>query len=318
MTKVQDIVFAALSGLHKRNGVLSVDLDERVRPDFSVLFAMPADRGDVLRVKLEEYLERLMVGLSDEQELVARGTLNLGARPVLGSLTERMEVLAAELHVDRRTVRRRMNEAYRNMAIRAERGDAALTGDGYGGKGWYVDVFDVVLRLDRPTPEAIERRTIVVTAPSLERITTSVDVPRHPHADTAPRPELETEIVFGGLLAGRGRGSTTNFSLDIDLPRTMARGDRHTYELISRIPPGQAMAPRYVCVPYRSCRYFVLRVRFDPEHLPDAVWKHDGVPHSVVHDGYPAKELLQPDGAHEVVVEFRDLLNGCAYGVQWA
>ncbi|WP_158846633.1 hypothetical protein [Saccharothrix deserti] len=316
MTDVQDVVVTALAALHKRNGVLSADLDERVRPEFSALFAMPADRGEVLREKLVEYLERLLAGLTDEQEQVARGTLNLRPDPVPGSLTDRMDVLAGELHVDRRTVRRRMNDAYRNMALRAQRGDAALTGDGYGGKGWYVDVFDVVLRLDRPTPEAIERRTVVVTAPTLDRITTSVDVPRHPETGQE-QPGLETELVFGGTLAGQARGSTTNFSLDIALPRRLARGDRHTYELISRIPPGQAMTPRYVCVPYRTCRYFVLRVRFDPDRLPKAVWKHDGVPHSAVHDGRPSGKLLELDGAHEVAVEFRDLLNGCAYGVQW-
>lgn len=316
MTDVRNAVVTALTALHKRNGVLSTDLDQRMPPEFSALFAMPADRGEVLREKLVEYLERLLAGLPDEQEHVARGTLNLRPDPVPGSLTDRMDVLAQEMHVDRRTVRRRMNDAYRDMALRAQRGDATLTGDGYGGKGWYVDVFDVVLRLDRPTPEAIERRTVVVTAPTLDRITTSVDVPRHP--DTGQeQPGLESELVFGGTAAGRGRGSGTNFSLDIALPRRLVRGDRHTYELISRIPPGQAMAPRYVCVPYRTCRYFVLRVRFDPDRLPCAVWKHDGVPHSAVHDGRPSVNLLELDGANEVVVEFRDLLNGCAYGVQW-
>lgn len=310
MTDVRPIVLKALEALRKRKGLLESDLDERLDPEFRALFAGPLDDGPTLRSRLVDYLEGLIVGLPAQERRVARVSLNL-TRDRERGLQQRLESLTGELHVDLRTVRRRMNHAYRLIA-------EAAVGERLGhadGAGWYVETFDVTLRLDVATPEAIERSTIVVTAPELERITISADVPRPENGAPVPT-SLDWEVVHGGTLIGNERRSSTHVSAAIELAKPLVRGERHVYEMIARIPPGQTMAPRYVCVPLRKYRRFALRVRFDPNHLPSRVWKHDGDPHSAVQDGTPGEPLLL-NRAHEVHVEFRDLATGYCYGVQW-
>ncbi|MCE7004190.1 hypothetical protein LWC34_15295 [Kibdelosporangium philippinense] len=302
--------------LRKGRGVLARDLESRVRPEFAELFGATTDTGSVLRQKVIGYLEELMVALPTQWRRAARCGLNLPPSTDGETLQQRLSVLAAEFFCDERTARRRMDEAFLQMAGNADRGQVPMPGVGHGGIGWYVDIFDAVLRLDTANPEAIERRTIVATAGSLDRIETSIDVPRHP-SNHSTRVELTREMMFGGVVAGTGMGSSTNFSTEIILPRTLRRGERHTYGLIARIPPGQEMVNRYVYVPYRQCRYFTLLVRFPPNNVPQRIWRHEGVPHSAVHDEPKPGSELEPNLANEVSAQFRDLINGCAYGIQW-
>ncbi|MFC0105199.1 hypothetical protein [Kibdelosporangium aridum] len=313
---VGEIVKENLVRLRKGRGVLARDLESRVRPDFTELFGATADSGSVLREKVIGYLDELMADLPEQLRRAARCGLNLPPSTDGDTLQQRLSVLAAEFYCDERTARRRMDDAFLQMAAQADRGQVPMPGVGHGGIGWYVDVFDAVLRLDMANPEAIERRTIVATAASLDRIVTSIDVPRHP-SNHSTRVELTREMMFGGLLAGTGQGSSTNFSTEITLPRTLHRGERHTYGLIARIPPGQEMVNRYVYVPYRQCRYFTLLVRFHPDRVPQRIWRHEGVPHSAVNDEPRPGTELEPNLAYEVSAQFRDLINGCAYGIQW-
>ncbi|CAM3812928.1 hypothetical protein KIPE111705_26325 [Kibdelosporangium persicum] len=316
MPTVGEIVKDSLVKLRKGRGVLARDLESRVRPEFAELFNAGVDTGTALRRKVIAYCEELMTGLPEPSRRAARCGLNLPPSQDGDTLQQRLSALARELYCDTRTARRRMDDAFLQMAANADRGQVPMPGVGHGGAGWYVDVFDAVLRLDLPSPEAVERRTIVATASSLDRIVTSIDVPRHPSNHDA-RMELTREMMFGGLLAGTGQGSSTNFSTEITLPRTLHRGERHTYGLIARIPPGQEMVNRYVYVPYRQCRYFTLLVRFHPNRVPKRIWRHDGVPHSAVDDEPVAGTELEPNLAYEVSAQFRDLINGCAYGIQW-
>ncbi|QQQ78172.1 hypothetical protein IOD16_06790 [Saccharothrix sp. 6-C] len=313
MPDVKPIVLKTLETLRKGRGLLESDLDERIDPEFRALFAAPLDDAATLRARLVDYLEELVVGLPTREQRVTRVSLNLTSDRER-NLQQRLEGLSAELHVDLRTVRRWMNHAYRLVA-EAAAGERLGPDDGRSSAGWYVDTFDVTLRFDVATPEAIERSTIVVTAPELEQITISADVPRSGNGSQSPN-SLDWEVVHGGTLIGNDRRSSTHVSAVVELSKPLVRGERHMYEMIARIPPGQSMAPRYVCVPLRKYRHFVLRVRFDPARLPSLVWKHDGDPHSAVQDGVPG-ELLTMNRAHEVHVEFRDLFTGYCYGVQW-
>jgi hypothetical protein len=313
VTDVRPIVLKALETLRKGRGLLESNLAERIDPEFRALFAGPLDDAVTLRARLVDYLEGLAVGLPAQEKQVTRVSLNLTSDRER-NLQQRLEWLAAELHVDLRTVRRWMGRAY-ELTAEAAASERLGPDTGRSGASWYVDTFDVTLRLDVATPEAIERSTIVVTSPELERITISADVPRPENGGPGPT-SLEWEVVHGGTLIGNDRRSSTHVSAAIELSKSLVRGERHMYEMIARIPPGQSMAQRYVCLPLRKYRHFVLRVRFDPDRLPSLVWKHDGDPHSAVQDGVPG-ESLTLNRAHEVHVEFRDLDTGYCYGVQW-
>ncbi|ALG10246.1 hypothetical protein [Kibdelosporangium phytohabitans] len=316
MRTVGEIVKEGLVALRKARGVQSKDLETRITPEFAELIGTTMDTGTALRAKVVAYLDELMTGLPEPLVRVARSALNIPPAADGNTLNQRLTALAAEFFFDTRTARRRMDEAFERMVSNADRGQVPPPGAGHGGTGWYVDAFEAVLRLDLASPEAVERRTIVATAESLDKIVTSMDVPKNPSNGTAPV-GVAPEMMFGGLIAATGQGSSTNFSTEITLPRALHRGERHTYGLIQRIPPGQRMETRYVYVPYRQCRFFKVVVRFHPDRVPSEIWRHDGVPHSAVHDDpVPGTELV-PDRANEVSAQFRELINGCAYGIQW-
>ncbi|KAA2261288.1 hypothetical protein F0L68_17705 [Solihabitans fulvus] len=318
MSDVELAIVENLKRLRKGHGVLSVDLDGRITQDFRQLFSATADSGDELRARLVAYLEDLVLPLPEQLTTVVRVALNLP--PVVDrqrKLEQRKEHLAEQFCCDTRTIVRRIDEAFDLMAHNAVRDHGMIVALGARDQGWYVDVFDAVLRLDQPAPEAIERSTIVVTARNLDRIVTSTDVPRHPE-DRGTNRGLSRELMFGGLLEDSAQSSPTHFRTAITLPRTLGKDSRHTYCLISRIPEGQPMAPHYVCVPDRACRHFTLLVRFHSERVPARVWKLDGVPYRTIDERIPTSDLLVPDRAAEVSAQFRDLKPNHGYGIQWS
>ncbi len=138
--------------------------------------------------------------------------------------------------------------------------------------GWYVESFSALLHLDAAPIEAVEHRTVVATKDGVQQLATSISVPRHP-ADDAGRPHgLEVELLEGGILELREQPYESYFRNVIALPQPLRQGDRHDYRLRLCIPPGQPMASHYVHVPFRRSDYFELRVCFDRQHLPRAVW----------------------------------------------
>ena len=183
-------------------------------------------------------------------------------------------------------------------------------------EGWFVESFSALLRLDAEPIEALEQRVVVATMDNLAELTTSVSVPRHPNDADQPH-GLESELLHGGSLEVREQPYETYFKNVIVLPRPLRKGDRHGYALRLRIPAGQRMASHYVYVPFTRSDHFELRVRFDPRHLPRAVWMLPGTPTAVIYERGPLQETLVPDRFGEVHVSFRALRLGLGYGVRW-
>jgi hypothetical protein len=183
--------------------------------------------------------------------------------------------------------------------------------------GWFVESFTALLHLDAAPIEALEQRTIVATQEGLRELVTSVSIPRHPEDDAEREHGLESELLEGGSLELREQPYESYFCNVIVLPRPLHRGERHDYALRLRIPPGQPMASHYVYVPFRRSDYFELRVCFDPQQLPRAVWALSGAPTAVIYERCPTQDVLVPDRFGEVRVRFRNLKLGFGYGVCW-
>jgi transcriptional regulator with XRE-family HTH domain len=181
---------------------------------------------------------------------------------------------------------------------------------------WYVESFTALLRLDADPIEAVEQREIVATVDDLSELSTSISVPRHPD-DAGLTHQLEIELLHGGSLELREQPYESFFRNVIVLPRPLQSGDRHQYAVRQRIPPGQPMAAHYVHVPFHRTDHFELRVRFDPMHPPQAIWKLSGTPTAVIYERGPASQTMTPDRFGEVHVEFRDLRAGLGYGLCW-
>jgi transcriptional regulator with XRE-family HTH domain len=198
----------------------------------------------------------------------------------------------------------------------AQRATSPPAPDADNSQGWFVESFSALLRLDTEPIEALEQRVIVATADGLSELATSVSVPRHP-ADADQSHGLESELLHGGSLELREQPYETYFKNVIVLPRPLRKGERHEYALRLRIPAGQPMASHYVYVPFSRSDHFDLRVRFNPRHLPQAVWTLRGAPTAVIYQREPLAEMLTPDRFGEVHVSFRSLRLGLGYGVCW-
>jgi transcriptional regulator with XRE-family HTH domain len=181
---------------------------------------------------------------------------------------------------------------------------------------WIVESFTALLRLDTEPIEALEQRVIVAVADGLGELSTSISVPRHP-TDSDQAHGLDSELLHGGSLELREQPYESYFKNVIVLPRPLRPGERHEYALRLRIPAGQPMATHYVYVPFRRSDHFELRVRFNPQHLPKAVWQLNGAPTAVIYDRAPISETLVPDRFGEVHVSFRALRLGLGYGLCW-
>jgi hypothetical protein len=185
-----------------------------------------------------------------------------------------------------------------------------------GAEDWFVESFSALLRLDTEPVEALEQRVIVATSDGLSELATSVSVPRHP-TDADQAHGLESELLHGGSLELREQPYESYFRNVIVLPRPLSKGERHGYALRLRIPAGQRMASHYVYVPFNRSDHFELRVRFNPQHLPRAIWALHGVPTAVIYEHGPTQATLAPDRFGEVHVAFRTLRLGLGYGVCW-
>jgi transcriptional regulator with XRE-family HTH domain len=192
----------------------------------------------------------------------------------------------------------------------AQQQDTAETDD------WFIESFTALLRLNIESAEALEQRVIVAAVDDLGELETALSLPRHPD-DAATAHGLESELLYGGMIEARKQPYESYFENVIALPHPLARGERHEYGIIQRIPSGQRMASHYVHVPMRRSDFFKLRVRFSLEHPPRAVWALYGAPTAVIYERGPAAETIVPDRFGEVCVSFRNLRTGFGYGVCW-
>jgi hypothetical protein len=162
--------------------------------------------------------------------------------------------------------------------------------------GWFIESFSALLRLDADPVEAWERRRIVATVDGLDKLVTSVSVPRHPD-DPGQDHGLESDLLYGGSIEACQQPYDSYFQNTIVLPRTLRSGERHEYAIRLRIPPGQRVTSHYVHVPYRRSDRFELRVRFDPRRLPEAGWLVRAAPTAVIYQRKQTSDRLTRIGS---------------------
>jgi hypothetical protein len=106
----------------------------------------------------------------------------------------------------------------------------------------------------------------------------------------------------------------------VRLPRLVEPGDPLEFCLHYRVPPGQPIRDHYAIVPLDPCDSGWVRVRFAPDRPPARVWSYAAVPPRQLDDvtTRPGADALVPDGVGEVVLPFRGLRQGHAYGAAWA
>ena len=318
----QSGIDAELPRLWKGRGIDASDLPSRCGSGLRRIFGIgPNDDHATTYHKVKTGITLLADELPEDLQLVILVDMAIDRDTRFETLTKRQEWLAEHFACDIRTVRRRSLDAVRLMARIAQKPELnVLEGDtepGYVESTWYIERSRLLLRMDKPSPELSEDRTIVTTRAGLSKILATGNVPR----DSADNPSEEKDVLevrYGGQLSSFVRVSDSFFKYAVELPKPLALGERHEYGTTVRIPDGRGMTP--LCLPIFLCRCdrFELRVRFDKARLPASVWRIAGVPSEVVREFSARNDPLELDKANELFTSFDNLKPGLVYGVEWA
>jgi hypothetical protein len=233
-------------------------------------------------------------------------------------LEDRTRWLAQGLRCDERTARRRIDDVVAVLVdAAAEAGDRLDGHVAASSDGWYVQTFRAIMRLDTPTPELTEQRTIAVTQDGVKKIECRFSLPRA-GTDPSASHDVHAEVLDGVRIVGCERTGDEHFCFTLELPESLMIGDTHDYSLLFRLPEGQPMRPHYVFQPLRHCERFELTVRFDPKRVPRRIWLLDEAPPRAIDSAQPGCEALLVGPSGEVSLTFPRLRQGFGYGVRWS
>jgi hypothetical protein len=310
-----------LARLRKGRGVSSPELPQMVGP--ALRRAWGIEEGESIgkvRIKVIRGLTDMASTLPPDLHLVTMVVFGLHPEAQERYVGQRRLWLVRRWNCDTRTVQRREDEAL-DLAVAhltSPVASSAMTQSGakYALTDWYLKSFRTVLRLDKPTPEASERREIVSLVNGLSDIVTTVAIPRA-KMDMAVTHDLEVELDYGGHLYLNEHPTESFFCYYVRIPRSLDVGEAHEFGMTVRIPPDQPMLPHYVFTPLLRCDVFELRVKFAATHVPEHIWLVPGIPQKMSLDGEYRGHEIFADELGEVHKQFSDLHQGLGYGIWW-
>ncbi|WP_422772306.1 hypothetical protein ACN28C_04420 [Plantactinospora sp. WMMC1484] len=309
-------LLAELRSLRKGRATRHPSFPARLGPQVRDLCGvLDGDSGPAARLKMAETLQALLDSETHDAWVSAAAALALLPEADQRDLAARERWLAGQLHCHERTARRRVDHAFQVLAQKAAVSPPGGP-DGQLVERWQVTAIRALLRLDGPTPEITEYRSIVMTGDSVDEIFCRFTLPRG--APGAHDHDLNLELLYGGKVRARSQPHPEHFVYFIQLPRCFEAGATHEYAIRLTLPPGQPMAPHYVMQPLVPIRSFDLNVRFGPSTNPPTVWRVDGVPPRMVDVEPDEANLLQVDRFGELHLRFRNLRQGYAYGLTWS
>jgi hypothetical protein len=299
--------------LRRGRGLHAAGLADRLGPLLTLLINAPADASDrELRHRLRVLIDQLASGFPDDQRTAIMAALAADQRAA-NRLSDRTALLAVESNYAERTVRRRIHEAFDELAGAAA---ARLTGGDRQGE-WYLRRFEALLRLDGPGPEVTEKRTIVARRhDGLDRIRTRFSVPGNGGV-VLPETDLLVSARYGAVISKTERKSDALFEIEIELPELLSFGQEHEYELVFRLPPSWPLEPYYAMVPMVECDAFRLRVRFGLDRLPRSVVRLDGLEHQEFRGRLAPGPAVRLDSFGEAALSFERLVPRRMYGIEW-
>jgi hypothetical protein len=318
----KDAMLEEFARLRHGWGLETTNLRGRVGPQVRGLCGLRPDAGDrEIRRRIVAVVQELSAGFPEHDRVALEFAFATSPGSQLPTLAERVDLLATRFSCAERTARRRVLRAFDRLADEAvARVESGADDEDDPDKGWYVSRLESLLRLDSPTPELIERRTIVARHDGLRRIAIRFSLPR-PHGSYAGFAVSDIAVMAdvqqGARIESKEREGEAHFRFVLTLPRALGQGDQHTYTMVFRIPESQPVRPHYAFVPLTPCDEFQLRVRFDPEHPPRKVWRFQRLPPRVLNDRLVPGESLPLDEAGEVVLDFSQPEIGFGYGVGW-
>jgi hypothetical protein len=313
----RDRLVVELTSLRQGRGLAAPDLRGRLGAELSPLAGVLAhDDGAVARQKLADLLLPALQRLPPDLGLCLQAALALPPAPAERFLRARLEWAGRMIRRDRRTVLRRVDEGLLLLAAELTGPARASRGNRYVPDGWRVETFDATLWMDRDPPTLTEHRRIAATRDGLDRIMIGFSAPaRSPDRPPAPGVRL---VDGGSFVPDAGLSTASYLTGWLELPRPLAAGQRHEYELLVTGPPRAEMRPYYVFTPLWPCDRFRLEAVFDVAAPPARIWCVDGVPTRPLDDFAPNDLELTLDQQGRLEVGFDHPQVGLSYGIQWS
>lgn len=301
-----------LQSLRSRQGVCRPRLYSHLGLRIRRLSGLTTRQNDAkTRTAVEKWLTDLAETLQPDQKQAVLVSFAIGRDHRLDTLDARIGQLADLRNVAHRTARRQADAALEALVAAIEElqpGEIANNGC-----GWQVSALSSLFRLDTPTPELYELRTIVATR-EISEVVVRITLP--------PTPPGVGEPVVAALFGARVRDSrredgSPSRLITLDLPRPLAADEEHEFWLHVTLPPGQPTRPHYAIVPLAPCDFGSVRVRFAADRRPEEVWLLDEVAYPDLDARRPHRKAVTPNAHGEVSREFRSLHEGHAYGIAW-
>ncbi|MGC7099746.1 hypothetical protein ACPZ19_34145 [Amycolatopsis lurida] len=310
-----------LKALRKGRGLFTTNLDERIGPELRRCCGVgTGDRPSEVRDKVSTRLAAAIAELPEDLGSLLLVAFALDPRLRLPFYQERIDRAADEMHRDRRTVRRRIDEGIVHLAELVD-GVPAGTPDPAPpeepGPGWHTEELRTFVNLEPAAPEAFELRRVVAERDGITALDLAITVTAPPDRRSPP-PEPDIDVFSGGRLVGTQKQASDRVGFELKLPKPLRRGDTHVFVVRFRARTDGGMRPHYVCVPKQRCDYFDLRVRFPAAAVPGVIWKVSGGFQRDLDDPVATGVAAAPDATGEIRGEFRRLLPGLVYGFRWA
>ncbi|WP_147265882.1 hypothetical protein [Nocardia puris] len=190
-------------------------------------------------------------------------------------LRQRVEELAASLDRESRTAVRRIDQAFFMLAesMAETAGTEAQGAQAPSDDGWYTDSLTATLHLDEDPVRLIETRRIVATADELDEIVFSWSVSA---SSVEPR-QLSAEVTSGGKILEKRTVGRSHVDFRMRLPEPISLSQHHDYTAIIIAGPRRSIRPYYIVTPWRTCKFFRLRICFGPR-TPAEIWRIRGLP----------------------------------------
>ncbi|MFE9745254.1 hypothetical protein ACFYOT_10150 [Saccharothrix saharensis] len=299
---------ADLRRLRRGRGAQAARLGDEVGPALRALCGVrDTDSHAAVREKVRTTLRGRSERLPVDLRAVFVAALALDVDVAGKFLGDRERSLAAALHRDVRTVRRRVEEAIDLFAEDAATRVGPPTGD--EADHWHVERREALVRLDVPEPQCVERWTMVAERDIGDRVRVAATPPCGP---SRAGEGLRVVPFFGVEVAGEQRTPDGRLLLDLRLPHPLHAGQRHECGLV--VTTAARGGAHHLYRPERRCESFEVTVRFAAGHVPDAISPVRGSPAT---DRVTAEERLVVDAVHEAHAAFADLRPGHVYGIRW-
>ncbi len=312
---LQDEFVTELTELRQRRGLGATSLGRVVGPRLHELCGTtPTDSDRAVRERVGQCLRSLAEDLPADLVRVVEWVFALDREhqrfPDLG---DRQAQLCQERNFELPTARRRTKQVTEALAAAAESAWAERGAEPVD-SGWRVRSLEALLRLDTPTPELYETRTVLATR-EIHEIVVRLDLPR-PDRDHSDGADLAIDVLYGARISDVKEGNgKRHYEVRLALPSVLSPGCAHELCMHFRVPPGQRIRDRYVIIPLDPCDYGLVRVRFG--RVPTALWRLDGLPQGLLDDPERRHDTLRLDGVGEVVAKFQRLREGRGYGIGW-